>query len=131
MKLKVEGIEEILITDPKGVCNPLNKRDLLPGGLPGEPNPQIPTPFFPPPTVTVPGSIPAIPGTGVVNPAHVPTIWTKGRYDPSNPFTHARWGVGGGMIQRAAQDVEPDKWEKNWQAKMNGAEPNGDGGNTN
>jgi len=61
-------------------------------------------------------------------------IWTyifkvhfKACPDPNDPFQRGKWGVGGPMIQQAGQNVDPDKFEKNWQAKMNGDKGQEDG----
>ncbi len=109
MKLDVQGIEEIEITDPAGLCNPpaqqgipiqqqpraiLPKTDIMPLGL--WPTPQVPTPSRP--VFPLPGE--------------------------------PKWGVGGSMIQQAGQQVQPagpkadpEKWEKNWQSKISGEGP--------
>ena len=87
MKLQVEGIEEIEITDPAGLCNPPAPRMIIPM-LPQQPSPsQIPQPFNP------------------FRPQTVPPIYTR---------PHTKWGVGGPMIQQAGQQVDPERWEKNW-----------------
>ena len=135
MKLQVEGVEEIEITDPLGLSNPPVPQQGIPiqqqptplrphvnpGFLPqGWPTPQLPTPIIPMP-------IPANPGDWGIPVPHKPPIYTRHVHDPNDPLQRGKWGVGGPMIQQAAQDVDPDKFEKNWQAKMNGAEGQEDG----
>ncbi len=120
MKLQVEGIEEIEITDPAGLCNPpadplppLSRQgnpippNLLPAVNPFPPQPQVPTPFGDP-------FLPRIPGAGDVAMPHGPPIFTRQIHDPT------KWGVGGEAIQRAGEQVDPEKRQKNWQSKMTG-----------
>lgn len=126
MKLQVEGIEEIEITDPKGLCNPPAPRlppqpeqgNQIPPNLPpmvpsGLPQPQVPPLSGDP-------YLPTIPGAGDVAMPQIPPIFTRQIYDPT------KWGVGGEAIQRAGEQVDPEKREKNWQSKMTGEDP-GDG----
>jgi len=140
MKLRVEGIEEILITDPKGACklaalpalppalpalpSPSQGQPVQPSpgqwGIPWQPSPQLPTPFGPSPIVPIPGA-------GDVAVPHKTGIYTRHVHDPNDPLHRAKWGVGGPMIQQAAQEVDPAKWEKNWQASMTGGEDRIDG----
>jgi len=78
MKLNVQGIEEIELTDPQGLCNPPVPQ-MPPAVNPFPPQPQIPTsitPFSPQPA------------------------------PPIGP--HTEWGVGGPMIKQAGQQVDPD-----------------------
>lgn len=118
MKLNVQGIEEIEITDPSGLCNPPVQQGIpqlpqprgIPPNLPSAPNPfqpqpQVPTPFGDP-------YLPGVPRTGDVAMPHRPPIYTRHLDDPT------KWGVGGEAIQRAGEQVDPDKWQKNWQSKM-------------
>jgi len=119
MKLKVEGIEEIEITDPSGLCDPPmpplprgNTPGLPPGVRPFPqpgapwPTPQTPTPISP------------------FSPQTPPPPYTRPAGDPLGP--HTKWGVGGEAIQQAGQNLDKDKWEKNLQSKDNGEE-HGDG----
>ncbi|MBA7693410.1 hypothetical protein ES703_101992 [subsurface metagenome] len=119
MKLNVQGIEEIEITDPSGLCNPpVPQLPSQPRGIPGIP-PNLPSggnPFTPQPMVPTPIS-PFRPQPGVA-------IYTRKVGDPLEP--HTKWGVGGPMIQQAGEQVDPEKWEKNWQASM-GEKGKGDG----
>jgi len=118
MKLVVQGIEEIELTDPQGLCN-LSR--LAPvSQLPQPPrqgNPIYPTP--PRPAIVGGWGAPTIrpiPGTGDVAVPHRPSIYTRHDYDPNDPFTRAKWGIGGPMIQQAGDPKDPDNFEKNWQA---------------
>jgi len=140
MKLDVHGVEEILITDPKGVCNPPVPQPPMPAMVPGQgfpagqtvlpssgswgkpfqPSPQLPTPFGP-------SRIQPIPETGDVAVPHRPSFYSRNEHDPDGLIARAKWGVGGPMIQQAAQQVDPSKWEKNWQAKTTGGEDKIDG----
>ena len=118
MKLDVQGIEEIELTDPQGLCNPpvpLAPNPPVYGGLtpvvsPFQPQPQVPTPFGP--------------GVGDVAMPHKPPIYTRHVHDPNDSFARAKWGIGGPMIQQAGNPEDADKWQKNWQSKMTG-EDNG------
>ena len=120
MKLQVNGIEEIEITDPKGLCQlnqlqgiPMGRQPLPPSTPPQLPQPMIPTPFGP-----TPGTIgPFRP----VFPGNKQSVWTRG-LDPKT-----KWGIGGPMIQQASQEVDPEKWQENWKGSV---EPE-DGGNVN
>jgi len=120
LKLNVQGIEEIEITDPAGLCKPAPAPPGMPvQQQPGSMMPQAPMPAIPGGLVN-PGIRP-IPG-GFGDPALPrPSIYTRQIGDPT------KWGVGGEAIQRAGQQVDPDKFEKNWQAKMIGEGSNGDG----
>jgi len=123
MKLVVQGIEAIELTDPQGLCNPLSPQ--LPAMVPGMPPagyPFQPQPKIPAPRPGIPGdygdpTIRPIPGTGDIVPEHRPSIYTTHLGDPT------KWVVGGEAIQRAGQQVDPDKWEKNWQSKLTGGDP--------
>lgn len=116
MKLQVEGIEEIEITDPAGLCNPPadplpplpRQGNQIPPNLPQKP--QVPTHF---------GDtyLPRIPGAGDVAMPQIPPIFTRQIHDPT------KWGVGGEAIQRAGEQVDPEKRQKNWQSKMTGEDP--------
>ncbi|GAH70793.1 unnamed protein product, partial [marine sediment metagenome] len=88
LKLVVQGIEEIEITDPAGLCNPPAPPRLEPpSGV--QRKPQLPTPL-------------GIP--------HKPI------YPAGDPLPHhTRWGIGSPMIKQAG---DPDKWQKSWQASM-------------
>ena len=126
MKLNVQGIEEIEITDPAGLCNPpvpqlppgLVGVPSQPRGIPGMPPnlPSAPNPFQPQPMVPSP--------INPLRPQPAPPIYTRPAGDPLGP--HTKWGVGGPMIQQAGQQVDPEKWQKNWQASM-GEKGKGDG----
>jgi len=126
MKLKVEGIEEIEITDPAGLCDPPapqlpSPMTPLPRGIPALP-PAV-NPFRPQPQVPTPFGDPALPG---IRP--LPGIGPYTRVpDPNDPFNKTKWGVGGEAIQQAGQNLDKEKWEKNWQSKNNGAEGQEDG----
>ena len=118
MKLAVQGIEEIELTDPQGLCNP--------------PAPQLPQPYPPnqppwPTSIQPPTPMPTIPWgdptirpirTGDVAVPHRLPIYTRHLDDAT------KWGVGGEAIQRAGQQVDPDKFEKNWNSSM--GDPDGD-----
>ena len=121
MKLAVQGIEEIEITDPIGLCNP-------PVPQPGQPSqshwpqPQAPNPIRP---FDDPRP-PRIPGVGDVAIPQRPSIYTRHVPDPPKAFLgEPKWGVGSSTIQQAGETLEKDRWEKNWQASM--GERDGDG----
>ena len=126
MKLKVEGIEEIEITDPLGLSNPPAPQAIPPQpqrpALPGDILPRLPsvgpTPLLPSPFN--PGPMRTIPGTGVVAVPHKPPMYTRHLHNPNDPLLQGKWGVGGPAIRQAAQTTDPDKWQKNWQATMSG-----------
>lgn len=135
MKLKVEGVEEIEITDPLGLSNPpvpqqgipiqQQPTPLRPPNIPPSqpqvwPTPQLPTPFGPTPQ-------PANPRIGDIAVPHIPPIYTRHVHDPNDPLQRGKWGLGGPMIQQAAETTVSDKWEKNWQARMAGEEGQEDG----
>ncbi|MBA7671317.1 hypothetical protein ES703_79473 [subsurface metagenome] len=112
MKLEVQGIEEIEITDPAGLCNP----PVPPPSLPRQGNPIS---IFPTPTPQIPTSMPGwgdptirpFPGAGDVAVPHRPSIYTRHHdpNDPNDPFApKTKWGVGGEAIQRAGEQVDPD-----------------------
>lgn len=129
MKLQVNGIEEIEITDPKGLCK-LAQLGTPVGASGGTIQPQ-PTPLYPrpgsgaypqPPIPTnFPPGVSPIPGYGDIVPIK-PTTYTRHIVDNEDGAYRAKWGIGGPMIQRAAHEVDPDKWQKNWQAGVNGEE---------
>lgn len=106
MKLVVQGIEEIELTDPQGLCNP----PVPPPSLPRQGNPIS---IFPTPTPQIPPSMPwgdptirPFPGAGDVAVPHRPSIYTRHHdpNDPNDPFApKTKWGVGGEAIQRAGQ----------------------------
>lgn len=114
MKLNVSGIETIELTDPKGLCNqpvPQGGQPVIPA-MPSNPPPWQPA-GAPWPT---PATIPA-PQIWTGDPPLKHTIWSKTlpqttirRVDPDHD---EKWGLG--LPQTPA---EPQKWEKNWQAKM-------------
>jgi len=112
MKLHVEGIEEVELTDPQGLCNPpgvpqLPSPSLDPARLwPGNP---IPTGIYPTPQIPTPPGFPAIPRD--IRPGDVPHL-------------RPRWGIGGPMIQQAGDPKDTDKWEKNYNS---GGQEDGDG----
>ena len=123
MKLNVQGIEEIEITDPAGLCNPPAPQPPMPSNpmpaiLPGLPS--RPNPFSPQPMVPTPFGDPRI---NPVVPRRDPG-WTRAVHEPE------KWGVGGEAIQQAGEQVDPDKWQKNWQASM-GEKGKGDGDGSN
>ena len=106
MKLRVEGIEEIEITDPKGVCK-LAALPALP--IQQQPRPMPQPQVWPIPQLPTPGSpwgTPFLPHK---------SIYTRHVHEPKD----AKWGVGGPMIQQAG--------EKNLQANMSGEEGQEDG----
>lgn len=124
MKLKVEGMEEIEITDPKGLCKspvqqgiPIGQPPMpsqgggapltrpWPGANPFTPTPQVPTPIHP-------GIHPVIPGISG------PAIYTKKNDDPR------KWEIGGDAIQRAGEELDKQKWEQNWQSSLGVASEN-------
>ncbi|GAH88433.1 unnamed protein product, partial [marine sediment metagenome] len=127
MKLDVQGIEEIEITDPAGLCNPpvpqLPSAPPLPGIpiTPFQPAPQIPTPFGPSP-------LPGIPGWGDVCVPHGLPNYTRHVHDPNDYRRNAKWGIGSPAIHQAGKEIEGllnrltlRSGGKNWQSKMNGA----------
>jgi len=119
MKLNVQGIEEIEITDPAGLCNPPVPQQGMPAVVPA-PMPQLPTaPGMPVNPFSPFSPRPFRPG---INPVGPPPNYTR-RNDPEPP---TKWGVGGEMIQQAGEQVDPDKWEKNWQSKLTGEDPDGE-----
>ena len=115
MKLEVQGVEEIEITDPAGLCTPS-----VPQGLRAKPqSPQgMAPPFFPNPL-------------GPTTPINPPTIYTKNIL-PGQSVTPgpdpSKWEVGGNSIQKAGQDINEGltKWEKNWNSSLGGKAPDGD-----
>lgn len=126
MKLKVEGIEEIEITDPAGLCDPPapqlpSPMPPLPRGIPALP-PAV-NPFRPQPGAPIPFGDPNLPGNPGIRPIG-PGIYTRPTI-PGDEVT--KWGVGGEAIQQAGQNLDKEKWGKNWQSKNNGAEGQGDG----
>jgi len=102
MKVMIQEIEEFEVTDPSGLCNPPVPRQGQPTAPHGWPTPQNPGTHNPWPGVVRPGE-PAIYTTRI-----------RGR---------TKWGVGGPMIQGAGENMEKEKWEKNWQANMEGEVP--------
>ncbi|MBA7653959.1 hypothetical protein ES703_61826 [subsurface metagenome] len=128
MKLAVQGIEEIEITDPTGFCNPPVPQP----GQPSQSQPQIPLPSRPQPQVPNPNRPfddprpPRIPGAGDVTMPPQTSRWYRHVHDPPNAFPgETKLGVGGSTIQQAGEALEKDRWEKNWQASM--GERDGDG----
>ena len=112
MKLVVQGIEEIELTDPQGLCRPKP-------GTAGGVIPQPPQLF--PPQLPSPSPHRTFPGGSDWRPKGDPTI----RPIPRTPYTkhvdpndRTKWGIGGPMIQQAGDLKEVNKWEKNWQANM-------------
>jgi len=134
MKLNVQGIEEIEITDPSGLCNPVPQPPGQPGmpfSPPANPFPAQPNPFRPQPMVPAPFGDPNPPGIGRGRPIGP---WTGDIAVPEHPTPYTRpmdggkkWGVGSEAIQRAGEQVDPEKWEKNWQASMGGEHTDGEG----
>lgn len=109
MTLVVTGVETIEITDPKGVCNPPAPVGSIGiGGYPPAPPSQ---PYYPQvPVVPMPGQPYPSPYTGdpLPNSSH---IWTKlGSH--AQVADNVKWGQG------LPQTTEPQKWQKNWKAKM-------------
>ena len=141
MKLDVQGIEEIEITDPAGLCNPpvpQLPRQLPAGvgpapqprpapsnpyapGFPGQPQPMVPAPFGDPNPPGIGRGRPIGPWTGDIAVPEHPTPYTR-HVDGGK-----KWGVGSEAIQRAGEQVDPEKWEKNWQASMGGEHTDGEG----
>ena len=116
MKLKVEGIEEIEITDPKGLCNPPVQQGIPIQQQPSPVQPQYqvwPTPQIPSHLAPIPGTL-GPRGDVVVN----RPIYTRLGGVNNDPLLRTKWGVGTPMIQEAAQQTDPDKWEKNWQSAV-------------
>lgn len=118
MKVFIQEIEELVVTDPQGLCNPpAPQLPSLPRGNPMPPQPQgWPTPQIPTPMAPFPG--PTTPWPGVVRPG-APAIYTRHIHDPNAPLApRTKWGVGGPTIQRAGDALEQEKWERNWQANQ-------------
>ncbi len=118
MKVFIQEIEELEVTDPAGLCNPPAPQ--LPSLPPGNPMPPQsqgwPTPQIPAPMAPFPGS--PTPGPGVVRPG-APAIYTRHIHDPNVPLApRTKWGVGGSTIQQAGDALEQEKWEKNLQANQ-------------
>ena len=136
MKLNVQRIEEIVITDPAGLCNPPVPQlppGRVPPGVVGPPRQAVPIPsgMYPNPPPGVPSPFqpqprgpaldpypPGIPGIRPLDHRIGPAIYTK----PNDSFAPlSKWGVGGEAIQQAGRDIDqdgdPEKWEKNWQAE--------------
>lgn len=114
MKLAVQGIEEIEITDPIGLCNPPVPQP----GQPSQSQPQIPLPSRP--------QLPRIPGAGDVAMPQRSSGFYRRVNNPDGAFPgEPKWGIGSSTIQQAGETLEKDRWEKNWQASM--GERNGDG----
>ena len=114
MKLNVQGIEEIELTDPQGLCNPPVPQLPSGPGLPARPSNPIPPnqPGWPTPSQPTPEIRGLDPG---------PPIYIRKLGDPLEHPT--KWGVGGEAIQRAGEQVDKEKWEKNWQASVGGDVP--------
>lgn len=143
MKVHVTGVETLEVTDPKGLCrDAINKAGVLglpqpqigqpaipgPGTVPWQvsPTPMIPTPIAPIPTN------PFTPGTTgdpewskkwerKIDPLHRHSV-THSISQANLAMTQAesdeKWGKG------VTGRVEPQKWEENWQAKMDAASEN-------
>ena len=125
MKVFIQEIEELVVTDPAGLCNPpVPQPPFLPGIPIGQqPNIPIPMPMRPPSNPSPWQPIPQIPGSPTPWPVVIPPprapFYTKPYHDPNGPFvTRTRWGVGGPTIQQAGDALEQEKWEKNWQANQ-------------
>lgn len=124
MKLQVNGIVEIEITDPNGLCNPPATQAPPPAGQPMVPQTAgVPMQPYAPDTGRPWGVFPR-PTTGDIIPPK-PGFYTRHLDDPA--ADRVKWGVGGPMITEAGQQVDPDKWQKNWQAKMTGEEDQDNG----
>jgi len=142
LKLDVQGIEEIEITDPSGLCNPPVPQ-LPPGPMPGVPSPFQPAPqprnphdpfnpFEPTPLQPYYGDpmMPSAPwirpiGTGdragdIVPPTRIPHYTHI-----HDPDYRTKWGLGTKAIQSAGRDI--GKFQENLQAKMTGEEGQEDG----
>ena len=106
MKLNVQGIVEIVIADPKGICNP-----------PTPPPPLIRQPA-PPPHQPVP--TPRNPGDeklhkwGDIAVPQKPSPYTRNVHDPSDPLLRSKWGVGGPMIQQAGYEQKSQESRKRY-----------------
>ena len=85
MKLEVQGIEEIEITDPSGLCN--------------LPRPALPAPL---PAGTFTPGIRILPAT---TPPRQPITPIFTRADPSSNACREKWEVGGNAIQQAGQNL--------------------------
>ena len=120
MKLNVQGIEEIEITDPNDLCNP-PPPPIMPSALAVPPGLPVPNPFQPGPS-PLPEDPYGVPRTGEVDMPHKTPFWTR----PIDNGT--RWGRGGELIRRAAEAVDPETWQKGWQASMGGEKPDGEQG---
>lgn len=129
MKLQVEAIEEIELTDPLCLCNPPAPRAIPRPQLPSPMTPQTQKPMAPFPGAGVPLPKP-IPRTGDVFVPQIPSKWTRQVRTPNDPLEITpRWGVGGQVIQQAGDALEKEKWEKNWQAGKGGDVPEDGNGN--
>jgi len=97
MKVMITEIEEFEITDPSGCCNQPAPKSPPPAiqNIPQSPNSPW-RKIYQPPRRNMWPSIP------------MPIIDIK-------PDHRVKWGIGGPMIQQAAEQLE--KWEKNWQSR--------------
>ena len=136
MKVMVQEIEELEVTDPAGLCNPpapqiipQPQRQLPQVPAPGPFNPLVPGKWTKPYLPFTPTPLPAIPGIGDIKPGIFPTIYTKHIHDPHDPLLRAKWGIGTPAIHQAGENLDADKWAKNWQAKA--ASKDGANGNSN
>ena len=118
MKVFIQEIEELVVTDPAGLCNPPAQQGIpmpqMPGIPPqpqGWPTPQIPTPMAPFPGPTTPCFVVFVTGST--------DIYTRHIHDPNAPLApRTKWGVGGPTIQQAGDALEQEKWERNWQSNQ-------------
>lgn len=101
MKLKINGVETIEITDPRGACDTVFPRQGLPAGQPQIPLPSQQPGYIPP----APTIVPQIPGPFTPFP----------QPDSGHPLPWSKWTSGG---YQTTGGVEPDEWRKNLNLSM-------------
>jgi len=127
MKLNVQGIEEIELTDPSGLCNCSGCGQTKVPSQTGLPMPATILPNQPSVWPSRPPPMPAIPGAGdVAVPQRLP-VYTRHVYEPNDPLYREKWGIGGPMIQQTGDPSDAEKWGRKYRANMSGAEGQGDG----
>ncbi|KKM67007.1 hypothetical protein LCGC14_1475470 [marine sediment metagenome] len=126
--LLVEGIEEIEITDPAGLCNPPVPQ--LPSGFRAQPSP-VPPPTTPYDAFQASGTFgrpfplePLVPDVipGRIRPPERFRPQVTKTVPPSDD--RSKWGVGGEVIRQAGKEI--GKWEKNWNSSVGGSRTDGD-----